>query len=946
MRKPWCNMKLLFKPMPNFKKAILYKELVGILCLLFYLVSFCQMPAVGRAADASRRHVRVGYYIVKGFQEYDPQTGIYSGSGFEYLMALKQYTNWELELIPVEFMDGVAMLERGELDLLNNVAKTPSRERTLGFSAYASGSNYGVLAVDANNTSYADSDFASFHNMRIGGRANSAFQPYFEEFCRQYNLKPKSVKYYKTIVELNAALKKGEIDARIVSSSYHDNSRIVAKFAPMEYYFAVPKGNTELLKELNLAMESLRTYLPHIQHQLEQKYANEYYEKNVVLSGKEKMFLRKNGPIKVAVDNEWLPIARYTKQGQYQGVLANIFAQLSQRTGLVFQFIPYDSYVKSLEAVNNGDVAMIAYCPYDFVFANKWHLALSEKLQEGNVYRVLNETTNSSRVRSVGMYGNLYLEDRVKHYHGGNVTFKSYASATAAMEAVLKGNVDCVYMDQYVATQFQNKGKYLGLKYIIATPLKFSFCLGISDRHDPLLKSIIGKGLRNIPEDYINNLFQQVEEGSGSDDLEIQLHRNPGLVIIFLMIIIVSIVFLLGAWFYTKRMRTKNKELEQARMAQTEFLSRMSHDMRTPMNGILGLSFLMEREQVLEKIKGYLPQLQESSKYLLQLINDVLDVNKISGGHMSLNPRVCDEQVVFKSIIDMIEPQMAAKDIQFNFIKTNIDWKYMYLDEQRVKQVFMNLLNNAVKFTPQGGQVDFYMELVSETETMIRDKFVIKDNGIGIGKDFMPHVFEPFQQEHDDTTDYANGTGLGLAIVQKLVELMGGNIQVESEKGKGATFTLYLNFPLVPPAECVALEKKKHVVAGGVVLREGLRILLCEDHPLNATIATKLLEKEKALVTWAKNGQEGVELFAQAPVGTFDLILMDIRMPVMNGLDSARTIRNMARQDAKTIPIIAMSANAYPEDVEKSLEAGMNAHLAKPVEPEKLYTVINDFVRV
>lgn len=207
-------------------------------------------------------------------------------------------------------------------------------------------------------------------------------------------------------------------------------------------------------------------------------------------------------------------------------------------------------------------------------------------------------------------------------------------------------------------------------------------------------------------------------------------------------------------------------------------------------------------------------------------------------------------------------------------------------------------------------------------------------------------MFETFQQEHDDTTDYANGTGLGLAIVKKLVELMGGNIQVESEKGKGTTFTVYLNFPLVPPAECAALEKKKHIATGGAVLQEGLHILLCEDHPLNATIATKLLEKEKAVVTWAKNGQEGVELFAQSPVGAFDLILMDIRMPVMNGLDSARTIRDINRQDAKTIPIIAMSANAYHEDVEKSLGAGMNAHMAKPVEPEKLYTVINEFVRV
>ena len=940
-------MKQVHQAMLNSKGVPVPKRAVQSLCLLLCILCLWPVLLTDQGECASRRHVRVGYYIAKGFQDYDKDTDTYSGSGFEYLMALKQYTNWDLEFVPVEFSQGVDMLERGELDLMNNVSKTAAREKVLAFSRYSSGANYGVLAVDAGNTSYAYNDYAAFAGMRIGMRQNSIFRPYFEDFCRKYDVHPQSVNYYASANEMNTAMDRGDIDTRVLSSSYRDNSRIVAKFAPMEYYFAVPKAETALLQELNSAMENVHTDLPDLLQRLDKKY-NSSLEPVVVLSAAEKQYVQHGGIVKVAVDNDWAPVAVYQSDGCYTGALADIFAQITQSTGLCFQFVPYESYAKGLDAAAAGEVNMVAHFPDDFVYADKQNLQLSDRVAEVTVYRVIKGSNKRGSIASVGLYDDGYLAERIRKHYGNDVQYISYPDVQAAMNGVLSGDVDCTFIDHYAAIGFQNKGRYLDLKYLPVASMQYDFVFGVGVQENPLLKSIIAKALQNMGSGYIDNIFQREELANRKEDLEAQIYHNPGLIMILFAIAVAVGVLILNMSFYNKHMRRKNQELEQARNSQREFLSRMSHDMRTPMNGILGLSYLMEKESSIANIKSCLPQLQESSRYLMQLINDVLDVNKISSGHMTLSPRVCDEEKVFNSIVYMIEPQMAAKEIKFNFIKKNIHWKYMLLDEQRVKQIFMNLLNNAVKFTPRGGQIDLYMELVSETETVIRDKFVVRDNGIGIGEEFLPHVFEAFRQEYDDSTDYSNGTGLGLSIVKKLVELMEGTIQVSSEKGKGTSFTLFLNFPLASREDAAAAGKESAAdaadEAAAAKLPPGLKILLCEDHPLNADIAVKLLEAQGASVVWAENGQEGADIFARSAPGEFDLIIMDIRMPVLDGLSCAGLIREMERADAGTVPIIAMSANAYQEDIDKSLAAGMNAHIAKPVEPQKLYAVIRRLV--
>lgn len=392
-----------------------------------------------------------------------------------------------------------------------------------------------------------------------------------------------------------------------------------------------------------------------------------------------------------------------------------------------------------------------------------------------------------------------------------------------------------------------------------------------------------------------------------------------------------------------ERLRTALKEAKLASNAKAEFYSRMSHDMRTPMNGILGMAALSKDETDSAVLKDNIMKIQESGEYLLSLINDTLDLQRIESGKMVLEPKVVNTMDIVTNILDMIRVTAAKKGVHLKYSRGNTDlnW-YIFADALRLKQIFINLLSNAVKFTPAGGTVEMDFHLLSREGMVSHDVIYVRDTGIGMSRDFLEHgIFKPFSQESNAVSTQYAGSGLGLSIAKSLVELMNGRIEVESELGVGTTFAVYIDFVRVSEAEAgLALNDKKKENEKASTSLQGRRILLVEDHPLNAEITRKLLEKAGCQILWAKDGQEALTCFGDAPAYTFDAILMDIRMPVMDGLEAARRIRSLTKEDAAVVPIIAMTANAYEEDVRASLDAGMNEHLGKPIEPKKLYEAI------
>lgn len=380
---------------------------------------------------------------------------------------------------------------------------------------------------------------------------------------------------------------------------------------------------------------------------------------------------------------------------------------------------------------------------------------------------------------------------------------------------------------------------------------------------------------------------------------------------------------------------------EQANGAKSEFLAHMSHDIRTPMNAIIGMTSIAKKECQDEKILEYLDKIENSGTFLLGLINDILDISKIESGNFQLKPGLVTREEFDSAIDTNIRPLMEKKNIHFRY-EMRCGTQCIYADSVRFNQIFFNILSNAVKYTPEGGEVVFFSETLRRDANVEWVRFCTRDTGVGMRQEFLEHVFEPFVQEPDRALPQQwQGTGLGLSIVKKLVEMMEGEIRIYSALGKGTEVVVDLPLTIGVP------EGKREEPAKEDRMQDlkGKRVLLAEDNEINTFVARRILEHQGILVDHAENGKEAVKAVRESPEGYYDAIIMDIRMPVMNGLEATTAIRKLARRDADSIPIIAMTANAYDEDMRKSIDAGMNAHLAKPIEPPVLYSTLLKYIR-
>ena len=392
-----------------------------------------------------------------------------------------------------------------------------------------------------------------------------------------------------------------------------------------------------------------------------------------------------------------------------------------------------------------------------------------------------------------------------------------------------------------------------------------------------------------------------------------------------------------------QELKKAKEAAERANVAKTSFLSRMSHDIRTPLNGIIGLLKIDEQHaDNRELVDANREKIRVSADHLQSLINDVLQMSKLENGEFNLEYEALDLNQLSRDVLTIVEMRAAEAGITLEYGKDSDEVKYPYVygSALHLRQIFVNVYSNAIKYNHVGGRIMTHFKLLGQEGDQVRYEWQISDTGIGMKPEFLEHIFEPFAQERTDARSIYRGTGLGMSIVKSLIDRMGGTIEVTSEEGVGSTFRIKLSFRIVAKEELI--EKKERLKEGSV---EGLHLLMAEDNELNAEIAKLQLEEAGAEVTVVKDGQKAVELFEKLPAATFDAILMDIMMPVMDGLSATRAIRALEREDAGEIPIIAMTANAFEEDEKKSLEAGMNAHLSKPLKIELVVATIADLVK-
>jgi signal transduction histidine kinase/ActR/RegA family two-component response regulator len=472
-----------------------------------------------------------------------------------------------------------------------------------------------------------------------------------------------------------------------------------------------------------------------------------------------------------------------------------------------------------------------------------------------------------------------------------------------------------------------------------------SFSIGISKDAHPLLYSIINKTLNSISEEEITTVIKNNTHRTPKNSFLDLAYTNPLdffliLTSIFLLFVIVVILSL-----FTILTKKKNIEIAESFKVKFDFLSRMSHDLRTPLNAITGyLSLAKDNISNPKMLNEYLDKMNSSSSFLLGLVNDCLDVGKNFSDKLVLHPEPYTYPEFEKTVLAMIEPLCKKKNIKFvypsDYYKVSI-----LVDKIRFEQIFFNLLTNAIKFTPEGGTVEFLFKNRSIFNNVFSCDYYIKDTGIGISPEFQKKLFTPFEQENNGTDIMSQGSGLGLAIVKSIVELMDGTISVQSEKGKGTTFIVHLDLPII---EIENQEETKNKfeketetnILDSTEILEGKKVLLIEDHPMNIEIAKELLEKKGMSVVCASNGKEGLETFENSKENEIDLIITDIRMPIMSGQEMTEKIRQLNRNDVKTIPIIAITANILDDDIKIYHKSGINDFVEKPIKPDVLYKVL------
>jgi signal transduction histidine kinase/ABC-type amino acid transport substrate-binding protein/CheY-like chemotaxis protein len=939
------------------------KEVYCVLTCLFYALFVLQpLTAVANPAtisSAPAQQVSVGY-DESGSYMYKSDAGEFRGLTIEFLYELAKYTNWEYKFVPFKnWGDAVQSLKDGKIDMLPTMLKTPEREKEMFFSTRRMGNIYVALIVGKNDTRSSYGDLSTLQGKRIGVRRGTVDADKFRDWATNNNLRYTEVEFNGQ-KDLLQALDQGQIDgAALTYTGLSRAYRAIAEFAPQDMYFAVAPQRRDLFNELDLAMGRIDIMNPGF-FVRSRRYMEGESNSIPVFSQAEQDYIKQAPNIRVAVLKDATPFSHLHADGMLHGIIMDLFSYLGKTSGLKFTFVTVASQQEALDAIKNGKADMIGRILDNSFFAHQHNLRLTtpyakltlvqlSRRDKENIQTVdLQEPALAELVENSITPSASSLPVATKKFTGKFVILPNM------MDSLTENKVDAVYCDSATANYFLRTHRASEYQINFLRDSEYEMSVGISAAADPKLPVIMDKCIRYLSADEMTSIITNNSSPLVHSWTEI-LNQLPGHIILLVVAILLAIAlgmaylsFLLwrrrGVEKRLTEVRIKNEQM-QAQMvanrkitaAKEEFFSHISHDMRTPLNGIIGFTDLAAQEPTLDGTKDYLGKIKISSRILLDLINDTLQLSKLERGKNSFIWEEVNGAEFIKSTLTPIEVIAREKGVNLSIDTTGMEPARIIVDRPSIQKIFLNILNNAVKFTPAGGKVTLTVTSGTVAEGKLPMTFVTQDTGCGISQEFLPKVFDPFAQERRSESSDQPGNGLGLAIVKKLVENFGGTITISSEKNVGTTVTVHLDFAYKGPATAMPKAPVTATTPQVYPQLQGKKVLLCEDNFLNTEIAVKLLQAQGLTVVKAANGAEGVRIFTASAVGELAAILMDLRMPVLDGFGAAQAIRALPRADATTIPILAISADAYEEDVQRCRDAGMNGHLAKPINPQQLY---------
>lgn len=920
----------------------------GAICISIFIIFTLCMPCL---ADEAEKVIRVGSF--EDTFNYVDEHGVRRGYGYELMQALAGYTGWKFEYVKCDWSNCFEKLENGEIDIMGDISYTDDRAEKMLYSEEPMGEEKYVLYANLSDNDIVSSNFKSLDGKRVGVLMGTEPENMLTEWENKNGIHTEHVNVSGNS-DVETKLDNDEIDCFVsLEESLWSERGIscVTTIGKSGIYFAMNKECSDIKKELDYAMDQLDKDSPFFKADLYKKYFTLDYTQ--FLTGVEKSYIEDHGSIRIGfLDNDPVVFSMDQRSGQLSGILTEYISYARDCLGnhmLDFDIVAFDDYDKMIKALQNHKIDVIYYASRNPDFAEQNNYALTNTAWTYSLMAVTDkENFNEDEVYTVVVPKNKVALKQHIAYSYPQWNLLDCETMDEASEMVVDGKADCFIMGTSQALLFDN---YKNLKSIPLTKT-MEGCFAVKDG-DATLLSILNKTIKAMPSDMLTSAIAMYESTADKVTFYEFLKDNLKVVLVLAQCIIIIILVLLQrariASENTKKLNDKLeialKKAEDASLAKTQFLHNMSHDIRTPMNAILGYSKLMEDElegNESSKVSEYLKKLQKSGSVLLSIINNVLDMARIESGHMEVDENYANIEDIRKRLFDMFEDEAKKKNIDVKYT-LNIEHKHVMADVTKVEEIFVNILSNALKYTPSNGQIKVNVdELECDEPGYMVVRTDITDTGIGMSQEYLDKIFESFSRERTTTTSKINGTGLGMAIVKKYVDLLGGTIDVKSELGKGSTFIVTLKYKIADKRYYLSA-KDENVTVDHTCLK-GKHILLAEDNDLNAEIAMTILEHAGLQVDCVENGVECVNRIIGKPAGTYDLILMDIQMPKMDGYKATKEIRSLKDKSKACIPIVAMTANAFEEDKKKAFDAGMDGHIAKPINIEDLFVVLTDII--
>ena len=943
--------------MSETMRTLMRKSICAVLSLLLLLSAV--LPVKAAAESAPAKVVRVGSF--EDTFNYVNEKGARKGYGYELLETLSGYTGWQFEYVTCDWSDCFEKLRNGEIDIMGDISYTEDRTEEMLFSDEPMGEEKYYLYADLSRADISASDFKTLNGKKIGVLMGTEPEEMLTEWEEKYGIKTEHVNISNN-EDVKQKLANHEIDCFVsLEESFWAELGIstITRVGESGIYYAINKDRPDIKKELDTAMRALDEADPFYTADLYKRYFSLDYKP--ILTGEEKTWLRKHGAIRMGFLTSDSGVSTYDPAtGEITGAITDYIQFAMGCLGnqeLEFQIVGYDSKEAELDALKSGEIDMIFHFDQNPNLAEEYHFACTNTTWTSNLMAVTNKPHfNENKANRIAVPKNkLSLEKHIAFYYP-QWEIVDCDTQEDAVKLVKDGQADCFVIGASGEEKYSKNNGFYSVPLL--NPVKSCFAVNSGDSS---LLSILNKTLKAMPTNMLTSSLAMYKSSSRKVTMSEFIKDNFFMVLLFSSIVVAVVLLMIlkllqkarKAEAAAKKAANDTQELnaklqvavenaESANRAKSTFLFNMSHDIRTPMNAIIGYADLASRHlDDPAKLEKYMENIQVCGQNLLMLLNNVLDLARIENDKTEIEYSVSDIEKDFRNCIAMFQNQADSKG-QTLTVTAHLQHSYIYADIPHLTEVCTNLVSNAVKYTGACGTIHCDItQKPGEKEGWCNAVITVADNGIGMSQEFQKHIFEPFERERTSTVSKVEGSGIGMGIVKKLVGLMGGTVEVESKIGVGSTFTVTIPCRIASQEEAQA---KRETGASDTKSLCGVKILLTEDNDLNAEIATELLQEEGCTVDRAKDGVECVDMLEKAADGTYQLILMDVQMPVMNGYDAATKIRRMDDPQKAGIPIIAMTANAFSEDKQAALDAGMNDHVAKPINMNVLVPTIRKYL--